>query len=551
MTTPLEHWDRYKKYLCVCNAVGLTLDISRMGFPDDFFEQMATPFKNALEAMIRLERGAVANVDEHRMVGHYWLRAPELAPDAAIGGDIMEAVDAVKRFAKDMHDGAVAPPRGDAFYVVLWIGIGGSALGPQLLTEALASTDAPMILRFLDNTDPAGLDRVLSELGEMINQTLTVVVSKSGKTRETRNGMLEVAAAYARAGLSFAGHAVAVTTEGSELHQQAMSERWLRTFPLWEWVGGRTAITSPVGLLGAALSGVDVDAFLAGARECDVVTRSAELQRNPAALLALCWYYTGGGTGRRNMVVLPYSDALATLGKYLQQLVMESLGKQRDRSGCDVHQGLTVYGNKGSTDQHAYVQQLIEGPNDFFVTFVDVLRDRVGVSPPIAPEATIGDYRSAFLYGTRAALAERGRESITITLDELTPRTLGALIALFERAVGIYAELINVNAYDQPGVEAGKTCAEAAIELQRLVLSHLRRDAESSRLPGPPRRSSEATWTAEEVAAALGRPQSVESVHHILEHAAANADHGVTRVGPRGPDAKYCVRAASIGAGNA
>lgn len=539
MTTPLEYWDRYKKHLCPCDAVGLSLDISRMSFPDDFLDRMREPMMKALHAMAALERGAIANVDENRRVGHYWLRAPQLAPDAEITDDIVGTIDAVKRFARDIHDGTFTPQRGDGFYVVLWIGIGGSALGPQFLTDALSQPDAPLMMRFLDNTDPAGIDRTLAELGEMIEQTLTVVVSKSGGTRETRNGMIEVAAAYERAGLSFAKHAVAVTMDGSELHRQATAERWLRTFPMWDWVGGRTSITSPVGLLCAALQGIDIDEFLAGARSCDETTRSRDLSANPAALLALMWHYAGNGTGERDMVVLPYSDGLSLFGKYLQQLVMESLGKERDRAGRVVHQGLTVYGNKGSTDQHAFVQQLIDGRNDFFVTFVDVLRDRSTKSLSIDESVTTGDYRSAFLHGTRAALSDRGRESLTITLDELNARTLGALVALFERAVGLYAELINVNAYHQPGVEAGKTAAEATLALQRLVLKHLRADTRSPLVPTDAKRPPRVGWTAAEIAVAIDKPTSVESIHHILEHAAANSNHDIARIGPRGLDAQY------------
>ncbi len=542
MTTPHELWERYKRHVCVCEPVGLTLDISRMSFPDDFLARMTDPMMKALDAMAALEQGAIANADENRRVGHYWLRAPQLAPDAEITSDIVAAVEDVKRFATDVHDGAITPQRGDGFYVVLWIGIGGSALGPQLLTDALAPPDAPMMMRFLDNTDPAGIDRILAELGEMIEQTLTVVVSKSGGTRETRNGMIEVAAAYQRAGLAFPRHAVAVTTDGSELHRQATNDRWLCTFPMWDWVGGRTSVTSPVGLLCAALQGIDVDAFLAGAKACDELTRSRDVRHNPAALLAMMWHYAGNGTGERDMVVLPYCDGLSLFGKYLQQLVMESIGKQRDRAGRIVHQGLTVYGNKGSTDQHAFVQQLIEGSNDFFVTFLDVLRDRSTKSIPVGENVTTGDYRSAFLQGTRAALSDRGRESLTITLDELSAHSLGALVALFERAVGLYAELINVNAYHQPGVEAGKTAAEATLALQRLVLKQLHADSHASSPAADAKHPSRAGWTADEIAAALGKPDSIEPIHHILEHAAANADHGILRIGPRSLDAQYRAR---------
>ena len=135
------------------------------------------------------------------------------------------------------------------------------------------------------------------------------------------------------------------------------------------------------------------------------------------------------------MVILPYKDRLEFFSRYLQQLVMESLGKEKDLDGKIVHQGIAVYGNKGSTDQHAYVQQLREGVNNFFVVFIEVLKDRSGSSLEVDPGVTSGDYLSGFLQGTRRALHENGRESITITLEEMGPATIGKLIALFERAV--------------------------------------------------------------------------------------------------------------------
>ena len=164
----------------------------------------------------------------------------------------------------------------------------------------------------------------------------------------------------------------------------------------------------------------------------------------------------GEGHGLKDMVLLPYKDSLALFSRYLQQLVMESLGKERDLDGNVVNQGIAVYGNKGSTDQHAYVQQLREGVNNFFVTFIEVLKDREGESIVIDQGATSGDFLNGFLLGTRQALYENQRDSITITVPSVTPNIVGALIALYERAVGLYAALVNINAYHQPGVEAGK-----------------------------------------------------------------------------------------------
>jgi glucose-6-phosphate isomerase len=176
------------------------------------------------------------------------------------------------------------------------------------------------------------------------------------------------------------------------------------------------------------------------------------------------------------MVVLPYADRLGHLGRYLQQLVMESLGKRLDRKGREIRAGLAVYGNKGSTDQHAFVQQLRDGPDDFFATFVELLAPSAP-DPEVEPGVTAGDYLSGFLLGTRAALAEDGKRSLHVALERLSPWTLGALIALFERAVGIYGELLDLNAYHQPGVEAGKRAATRMLGLQKALIAALGHEA--------------------------------------------------------------------------
>jgi glucose-6-phosphate isomerase len=217
------------------------------------------------------------------------------------------------------------------------------------------------------------------------------------------------------------------------------------------------------------------------------------------------WHHATGGQGRKDMVVLPYKDRLLLFSRYLQQLVMESLGKQLDLHGKRVEQGLTVYGNKGSTDQHAYVQQLREGVPNFFAVFIRVLEDG-GSAREVDPGATAGDYLHGFLLGTRAALFENGRESMTITVPRVDARTVGGLIALFERAVGLYASLVGINAYHQPGVEAGKKAAASVLALQGKVLAALSAD---------PR-------TADQIAADVGAPDAAESVYLLLEHLAAN-----------------------------
>ena len=513
-------WDRFKSLYYHSPKLGFGLDISRMPFPDGYLESMAPRLDAAFAAMAELEKGAIANPDENRMVGHYWLRTPELAPTSEIRDAITRTVDAVKEFAAAVHAGDIAPPTGGKFKELLVIGIGGSALGPQLVSHALGRPKGrrdKMRVSFFDNTDPDGMDYVLAELGSRLKQTLVVVISKSGGTVETRNGMLEAAAAFRAAGLDYPKHFVAVTGEGSKLDQIAQQEGWRARFPMWDWVGGRTSELSAVGLLPAALQGIKIDPLLAGAAAMDEVTRQPKLRENPAALLALMWYWATDGRGAKDMVVLPYKDRLLLFSRYLQQLVMESLGKEFDLAGNVVNQGLAVYGNKGSTDQHAYVQQLREGVNNFFVTFIEVLADRAGDSLAVeAGGVTTGDYLQGFFLGTRDALSEKNRHSITLTINEVSPRTLGMLIALYERVVGLYAALIGINAYHQPGVEAGKKAATAVIALRGRLLAALRA------APGT-------AFTAEALAEKLGEPQHTEAVFKVLEHLAANPGSGVAK----------------------
>jgi glucose-6-phosphate isomerase len=278
--------------------------------------------------------------------------------------------------------------------------------------------------------------------------------------------------------------------------------------------------------LPAALQGIDVHALLRGARAVDEATRVRDAMKNPAALLALAWYSATGGQGKKDMVVLPYKDRLELFSRYLQQLVMESLGKRLDLDGKEVMQGIAVYGNKGSTDQHAYVQQLRDGINNFFVTFIEVLEDRAPQRGFVEVEPggiTSGDYLEGFLLGTRRALTESGRESITLTLQRVDAEAIGGLIALYDRTVGLYGNLVHINAYHQPGVEAGKKAAAKVLEIEVKLLTALRANKGKA-------------FSAEDAAKAIGESDA-ETVYWILRHVAANPHHGITKMIPEGKSA--------------
>lgn len=447
----------------IIEAAGLEVDLRRLQLPGNLDSLYGPLFDRAIEQMVRVESGEPVNIDENRVVGHFWLRNPDIAPPG-YGDQIREAWKNIEAFVNQYFAGAKR-----CFDNVLWIGIGGSALGPQMIYHALREAGTRPRMFFFDNTDPAGFRRTLDEIAEYggLSHTLVVTVSKSGTTKETLNGLAVTQREFDGNGLSLPSQAVAVTVKGSQLYESAAT--WLGRMEIWDWVGGRTSLFSAVGLLPAMAAGFDWRALLAGARTMDDATRGRELNGNAALSLAAAWHHLVQHHGLRNMVVLPYSDRLEWLGRYLQQLVMESIGKNGE--------GITVYGNKGSTDQHAYVQQLREGRADFFVTFVRMLDS--GVSDwEVGKGRTTGDYLLAFQEGTARALSQVGRPSLRITLNALNARSLGALIALYERAVGFYAAIAGINAYHQPGVEAGKKASDSILKLQDAVLELLSRSGD-------------------------------------------------------------------------
>jgi len=505
-------WQRFCDLLWFQDDLGIWLDISRMHINTGDLEKLRPRFELAFKSMQALEQGAIANADEQRMVGHYWLRQPQLAPDDETREHIAHEINLIETFSRNVANGVIKAPNGKKFSDVLWIGIGGSALGPLLMVRALENQGEGLSFHFFDNVDPDGMSRVLGGLGEALTTTLVITVSKSGATPEPHLGMQQARLRLEEMGGQWARQAVAVTMLNSRLDKQAQDESWLERFDMFDWVGGRTSITSAVGLLPGALIGSDIREFLAGAAQMDEATRVADLRTNPAALMAAAWFVAGDGQGRRDMVVLPYKDRLEVFSRYLQQLVMESLGKCLDRDGNVVHQGIAVYGNKGSTDQHAYVQQLRDGVDNFFATFIEVLDD--GADIGAINNERPGDFLDGFLQGTRSALTEGGRQSICISMRRFDSRRLGALIALFERAVGLYGELVNINAYHQPGVEAGKKAAASILNLQSQVEAVLSDGVERS---------------VDEVQQIIGEG-SDEAVFWILRHLAAN-DRGYSAQG--------------------
>ena len=185
----MSDWDIYQKSIIRYPEIGFTIDISRMDAPSNWSSEMEKKIARGFKDRASIEAGEIMNPDEGRAVGHYWLRNPDLAPTED-GQWIKEVLISIQNFAKQVLEGDIKAPNDRSFRHILLVGIGGSALGPQLVGKALLPTDAVVNIHYLDNTDPGGMDHVFAKLSEELSETLVIVISKSGGTAETRNGML-------------------------------------------------------------------------------------------------------------------------------------------------------------------------------------------------------------------------------------------------------------------------------------------------------------------------------------------------------------------------
>jgi glucose-6-phosphate isomerase len=448
----------------------------------------------AMKDLADLESGEIVNTDEERMVGHYWLRDPELAPTGEIEKNIKKEVVKVNEFCKENRH----------FNGMIYLGMGGSALGPQLIGRVFKD-ESSKDFRVIDNTDPETFWQLTRELGDSLKDYLIVSVSKSGGTRETDNLLNEFKAYFRGKKWDFSSNAICITTPGSKLEEKAVSEKWLKVFYIWDWVGGRTSIASAVGLLPLVFLEKNSNDFLEGLKSADKSGRR-RAYHNPGILMALELFQNKLIHEKRQLVVLPYKDKLELFPKYLQQLIMESLGKTGE--------GITVYGNKGSSDQHSYIQQLMEGPDNFTVNFINV-RKYPQISQPLPNGNHTGDYLFAFQLGTSNALAEEGRKSITISLPELNEFYLGFLIGLYERITGFYASFAGINAYNQPAVEKGKAASERMMLYKNKVIEFLKSEPEKE-------------FTSDEIAGILKIKK--EDAFAIFEHLSSSGLYPVERI---------------------
>lgn len=411
------------------------------------------------EALSEPTARAVAALDERR----HDLGWPDLP---------QQDLTQIEQIADDMRR------RVDAFVV---LGIGGSALGNIAVQTALhhpfynllpAERRGGPRLFVLDNSDPELNADLLDTID--LSRTAINVISKSGTTAETMASFLLFRDALARAvGEANLRDHIVLTTDpkGGFLREIGGREGW-RMLDLPPKVGGRFSVLTPVGLLSAAVTGVDIRALLAGAAYGYSVAQERDPLRNPAALGAMANVLCAR-SGKNITVMMPYAQRLRDVADWFRQLWAESLGKRVDRSGATVNVGTTPVKALGATDQHSQVQLYIEGPFDKLFDFIAV--ERYGAETPIPTAyadlegvSYLGGHSFAELIAaeqraTAIALAEAGRPNMTHTLPEINAFTLGQLFMLLEMQTAIAGELYDINAFDQPGVEAGKVATYALL----------------------------------------------------------------------------------------
>ncbi len=443
-------------------AAGLSLDLSKQPWDAAAFEAAIALAKacGVEGARARLFAGEAVNVTEDRAVLHPALRAPDGAKFSAKG----EAVSAEVEAGRARMAAFAAEIRASGIRAVLHIGIGGSDLGPRLVWEALKPLAPKIDLRFAANVDPAEFAAATAGLDPAA--TLVIAVSKTFTTQETM--------ANARAAREWLGpHAAnfaAVSANVEEAVKFGVPED--RVFAFWDWVGGRYSVWSAVGLSCAVALGWEAfEAFLAGAAEMDAHFTSASLEANAPVLLALAHLANRNGLGRPIRAVVPYAQRLRLLPNFLQQLEMESNGKRVTADGQPVARetAAAVFGDAGTNGQHAFFQLLHQGTDVIPVDFVAVAKADEGPKGHQAMLLANCIAQAEALMTGQPDAAEPfrvfpgNRPSSMIVMDRLTPKTLGALLALYEHKTFVEGVLWGINSFDQFGVELGKTLAKTVL----------------------------------------------------------------------------------------
>ena len=463
---------------------GLTYNYAAKAVDDKVLAALAKLAEEAqlIEKYESLYNGAVINTGEKRLVLHQLTRG-QLGDDVVAEGVnkrefYVEQQQRIADFANKVHAGEITNAEGEKFTTVVQIGIGGSDLGPRAMYLALenwakVNNKFKMEAKFISNVDPDDAAAVLNSID--VAHSIFILVSKSGTTLETLTNESFVKDALAKAGLDASKHMIAVTSETSPL---AKSDDYLAAFFMDDYIGGRYSSTSAVG--GAVLSlafGPDVFAeFLAGAAEVDKAATNKDLLKNPEMLDALIGVYERNVLGYPSTAVLPYSQALSRFPAHLQQLDMESNGKSVNRFGepVDYVTGPVIFGEPGTNGQHSFYQLLHQGTDIVPLQFIGFKNNQIGTDVVIQDStsqqklcANVAAQIVAFACGkedeNRNKNFEGGRPSSIIIGEQLTPKTLGALLAHFENKVMFQGFVWNVNSFDQEGVQLGKVLAKRVL----------------------------------------------------------------------------------------
>jgi glucose-6-phosphate isomerase len=442
------------------DAAGLHLDISRQRISSELWSQLleVASTSGVRDKLVDLFAGKKMNATEGRSALHTALRAdPSSSSEAAWAAtEIERAMTCAQRLRTDPD-----------VHTVVNIGIGGSDLGPAMATRALRSfSDGPRV-KYVSNVDSADLDDALH--GLQPRNTVFIVSSKTFTTSETMHNAVRARAWLTDGGVSWKEQFFASTSQPSVAIQWGITPE--HCFEFKEWVGGRFSIASVIGLpLMCAIGPEAFREFLLGMHEMDHHVTTAEMSHNLAVIHALVWLANAVVHEYPSVAVIPYSHDLARLPAYLQQLVMESNGKSVlvDGTQLATHSSPVVWGEPGTNGQHAFFQMLHQGTQVVPVEFVSTVA-------PLGTDSDAHDILMANLIAQAEALAAGehnadphknfpgNRPSTVILLDQLTPRSLGVLLAMYEHSTAVQGWLLGVNSFDQFGVELGKTIAGSVL----------------------------------------------------------------------------------------
>ena len=432
--------------------------------------------------------GDLINKTEKRAVLHTALRAPENSVVNVDGKNVMPEVAAVKHKMKQFSEEVIAGKRkgftGKAFTDVVNIGIGGSDLGPAMVTEALKFYKNHLNVHFISNVDG---DHVLETIKHLNPETtLIVIVSKTFTTLETLSNALTVKEWFLKAGSEkdIAKHFVAVSTNLQEIDKFGIDPD--NVFPMWDWVGGRFSLWSAVGLSIALSVGYDnFEKLLKGAHAMDEHFRTAPFEKNIPVVLALLSVWYNNFYGAESQAIIPYTQYLHRFAAYLQQGIMESNGKQTDRDGNAIpyQTGVIIWGEPGTNSQHAFFQLIHQGtkliPTDF-IGFKHSLHGNAdhhnklmtnffAQTEALLKGKTEAEVRKEMGDKVNEALVPfkvftGNRPTTSFLIDKLTPESLGSLIAMYEHKIFVEGVIWNIYSYDQWGVELGKQLASKILK---------------------------------------------------------------------------------------